>query len=267
MENKKYKIEVCVDSVESCVEAIKGGADRLELCSSLFLGGLTPCYGMMKIVRQVIPKDFPVFVMIRPRQGDFLYSEFELLIMKEDIKAAKELGYQGVVLGVLDRFGNIDIPVLRDLVQLATPMSVTFHRAFDMVSDCEKALKDIISVSGPSSQIQRILTSGQESTVLEGLFNIKKLMVLAKECGSSVIMVPGGGITERNLSRITQELDDYLSEFHISGRVPIDSQMQHRNTRVFMGGELRSSEYTLSIVDSKRISNFTNQILSSSTTK
>ncbi|GAM27554.1 hypothetical protein SAMD00019534_107300, partial [Acytostelium subglobosum LB1] len=124
-------IEICVDSLASCIEAVEGGAVRLELCSALFLGGLTPSYGLMKIVRDKLP-DTPVNVMIRPREGDFHYTRDEIELMKHDITQAKQLGYHGVVFGALTPIGTIDIATTKELIEHAKPLSITFHRAVGM---------------------------------------------------------------------------------------------------------------------------------------
>eukprot|EP01132_Coremiostelium_polycephalum_P007711 gene7711-9485_t len=236
--SSNIRLEICVDSLESCEEAIKGGAHRLELCSSLFLGGLTPSWGMMKIVRERFP-NFPIHVMIRPRGGDFLYSKAEIEIMKQDILAAKQLGFNGVVFGLLNADGSIDKHTTSDLIQLSLPMSITFHRAF--------GIKDLLEIGN----IERLLTSGTESSVLEGIDVIRDLIKLSE---GRIKILPGGGITERNISKIIKKTGLY--ELHLSGRIKHDSKMIHRNERVFMGGELRQSEYSLSIVDHKKIGNF-----------
>eukprot|EP01133_Synstelium_polycarpum_P013296 gene13296-15628_t len=227
----KVEIEVCVDSLASCFEAIKGGASRLELCSALFLGGLTPSYGMMKSVRDKMPHTFPVNVMIRPREGDFLYSRDELDMMKHDIQAAKDLGYHGVVFGALTADGRIDIAVTKELVEYSLPMSVTFHRA-----------------------IGTVLTSGLESSVMEGIDTIKDMISMASQNGGGLIVMPGGGVTERNINKIVTILG--IKEIHLSGRVKQESGMTFRNGRVFMGGEMRASEFTLSIVSQNKIQSF-----------
>ncbi|KAF2070989.1 hypothetical protein CYY_007684 [Polysphondylium violaceum] len=242
--------EVCVDSFESCVEAIKGGAGRLELCSSLFLGGLTPSYGMMKVIKDKLPHTVPIHVLIRPRAGDFLYNDIEMEIMERDILIAKELGYEGVVIGILLSDGSIDVTRTKQLASLASPMSVTFHRAFDMCNDYKKGFNDLLSIDC----IDRILTSGLESSVLEGIDVIKDLIEMSNN--TRIKILPGGGINERNLAKIIKKTK--TNEIHTSGRVTQDSAMTFRNNRAFMGGELRASEYTLSIVNHKKIETFRN---------
>ncbi|EFA74795.1 copper homeostasis protein like protein [Heterostelium album PN500] len=242
-------IEVCVDSLQSCLEAVKGGAIRLELCSALFLGGLTPSYGLMKIVKQKLP-DFQINVMIRPRDGDFLYSDEEIEIMKHEIDIAKSLNFNGVVFGVLNANGTINKETTKMLIEYSNPLSVTFHRAIDMCRDYKEAMNDLISVGG----IDRVLTSGLESSVMEGIDTIIEMIKMVNNAGSKMIIMPGGGVTERNINKIVKTLN--IKEIHLSGRIKLDSSMQFRNTRVFMGGELRQSEYQLAYVDQNKIKSF-----------
>eukprot|EP01111_Echinosteliopsis_oligospora_P016117 TRINITY_DN6580_c0_g1_i1.p1 TRINITY_DN6580_c0_g1~~TRINITY_DN6580_c0_g1_i1.p1 ORF type:complete len:180 (-),score=36.33 TRINITY_DN6580_c0_g1_i1:107-646(-) len=155
------KVEVCIDSVESAIEAEKGGASRVELCSSLFEGGLTPSVGMVKTVKKYVR--IPVYVMIRPRCGDFLYSSYEYDSMRLDVEIMKSSGADGIVFGFLNSDGDIDLERTQEFILLAHPLPVTFHRAFDMTRDPYKAMEDLIKLGIP-----RILTSGQERSVIEG---------------------------------------------------------------------------------------------------
>ncbi|KAN0023251.1 hypothetical protein ACTFIU_011418 [Dictyostelium citrinum] len=269
--NDEIKFEVCVDSLNSCIEAIKGGANRLELCSSLFSGGLTPSYGLMKTLKEYIEKQQPpisidIFVMIRPRSGDFLYNEDEITIMKHDIELIKQISnecssFSGIVIGLLNSDGTIDKHNTETLVKLASPLSVTFHRAFDMSRDYIESFNTIKSInnccksSDSGGKISRILTSGMESSVLEGIDTIKELIKLSN--GTDIIILPGGGITQKNINKIIKKTK--LQEYHISGRTVSDSKMQFRNTSVFMGGSLRESEYTYAIVDKNKIQDFINK--------
>jgi copper homeostasis protein len=237
----KIIVAICVDSIESAIAAEKGGADRIELCSSLFEGGITPSYGCIEMVRKSI--DININVIIRPRGGDFLYSSLEFEIMKKDILISKELGANGIVLGLLTCDGNVDIKRTKELVELAKPMTVTFHRAFDMTCDPFKALEDIISIG-----IDRVLTSGQERCALEGVDLLKKLVDRA---GNRIIIMPGAGITERNINNILSLTG--AREVHTSARKKLDSKMTYRKSHVFMGGELHQSEYEVSIVDINRV--------------
>ncbi|KAN0025011.1 hypothetical protein ACTFIV_009422 [Dictyostelium citrinum] len=269
--NDEIKFEVCVDSLNSCIEAIKGGASRLELCSSLFSGGLTPSYGLMKTLKEYIEKQQPpisidIFVMIRPRSGDFLYNEDEITIMKHDIELVKQISnecssFSGIVIGLLNSDGTIDKHNTETLVKLASPLSVTFHRAFDMSRNYIESFNTIKSInnccksSDSDGKITRILTSGMESSVLEGIDTIKELIKLSNR--TDIIILPGGGITQKNINKIIKKTK--LQEYHISGRTVSDSKMQFRNTSVFMGGSLRESEYTYAIVDKNKIQDFINK--------
>merc|ERR1712062_97483 len=186
-------MEICIDSVDSAVNASEGGAARVELCSNLVEGGCTPSLGLFQVIKQTVPQ-LPVFVMIRPRGGDFLYNENEFAVMKHDVALFKKYGANGFVLGILNEEGGVDVHRNRELIDLCSPASVTFHRAFDVVRDPENSLEQLISLG-----FDRILTSGQESSALEGLPN---LAALVTQAGDRITVVPGGGITEKNLNRI-----------------------------------------------------------------
>ncbi|PJF40216.1 MAG: copper homeostasis protein CutC [Phototrophicales bacterium] len=236
--------EVCVDSVESAIAAQAGGAHRVELCDNLVEGGTTPSAGTIAMARKHL--DIGIQVIIRPRGGDFCYSDVEFEIMKYDIERAKQLGADGVVIGLLNPDGTIDVERTRELVDLARPMSVTFHRAFDMTRDPHQALEDLISLG-----IDRVLTSGQEISVLEGL---DLIIELVKQADGRIIIMPGGGITERNVNKIVQASG--VTEFHATSTVSAESAMNYRNTRVFMGGELRPPEYSRLVTDAGRVKSF-----------
>src|SRR5689334_18602967 len=188
------KIEICVDSVEGAIAAERGGADRVELCDNLLEGGTTPSSGAIKLARRKIR--IGLQVIIRPRGGDFLYSDLEIEVMAEDVQLAKTLGADGVVIGCLTATGDIDKARTRHLIELARPLNVTFHRAFDMCRDPRQALEDLIELG-----VDRVLTSGQESSVLEGLDLICQLHQQAKD---RIIIMPGGGLTAQNIARIVQ---------------------------------------------------------------
>ncbi|OXB67372.1 hypothetical protein ASZ78_010930 [Callipepla squamata] len=222
-----FLMEVCVDSVESAVNAERGGAGRIELCAGLVEGGTTPSMGLLQVVKQCVR--VPVFVMIRPRGGDFLYSDREVEVMKADIRLAKLHGADGLVFGALTEDGRIDTELCTALLgenipaTVCRPLPVTFHRAFDMVHDPQVALETLISLG-----FERVLTSGCDSSALEGLSLIKKL---AEQAKGRIVVVPGffppgGGITERNLQRILE--GSAASEFHCSARSARDSGMKFR---------------------------------------
>jgi copper homeostasis protein len=225
--------EVCVESLESAIAAERGGADRVELCSDLLEGGLTPSYGLLKAARQALA--IRIMTMIRPRGGDFCYSEAELHVMREDLAMAKDLGADGIVFGMLNPEGTIDREATRALLQLARPLPVTFHRAFDMTRDPFEALDTLIDLG-----VDRVLTSGQEPTVLEGL---DLIAALVRRANGRIIVMPGGGITERTIGRIVPAAP--VREIHFGGGDSVESRMRYRNPRVFMGGTLRPPEYTI----------------------
>lgn len=234
-------VEVCVDSVESAMAAQAGGADRVELCDNLVEGGTTPSVGAMELARQNLT--IAVNVMIRPRGGDFCYSDVEFQVMRIDVQAAKQSGVDGIVIGILKPDGEIDKERTRELLELARPMSVTFHRAFDMTRDPYEALQDLIELG-----VNRVLTSGQENSVLEGLDLIADLV---QEARGRIIVMPGGGITERNIKKIIAT--SQAREAHVLGSAVVESPMRFRNTRPFMGGELRPPEFSRSVTDPDRV--------------
>ncbi|XP_049553074.1 copper homeostasis protein cutC homolog isoform X2 [Orcinus orca] len=211
-----FLMEVCVDSVESAVNAERGGADRIELCSGLVEGGTTPSMGVLQVVKQYV--QIPVFVMIRPRGGDFLYSDREVEVMKADIRLAKLYGADGLVFGALTEDGHIDKELCMSLIAICRPLPVTFHRAFDMVHDPMAALETLLTLG-----FERVLTSGCDISALEGLPLIKRLIDQAK---GRIVVMPGGGITDRNLQRILE--GSGATEFHCSARLARDSGMKFR---------------------------------------
>uniref|UniRef100_A0A8C4EMM1 Copper homeostasis protein cutC homolog n=1 Tax=Dicentrarchus labrax TaxID=13489 RepID=A0A8C4EMM1_DICLA len=236
-----FLMEVCVDSVESAVNAERGGAGRLELCSSLLEGGLTPSLGLLQVVKQYVK--IPIYAMIRPRGGDFLYSDQEVEVMRKDIELMKSHGADGLVLGALTEDGRVDAELCMELLAAARPLPVTFHRAFDMVHDPAVALETLVSLG-----FQRVLTSGCDSTALEGLPLIKRLIDQAK---GRISIMPGGGITERNLQRILE--GSGAQEFHCSARSGKDSAMKFRNTCVMMGAAFSAPEYGLKVADVSKV--------------
>jgi copper homeostasis protein len=223
--------EVCVDSAEAAVAAQEGGADRVELCSDLLEGGLTPSYGMMVIARERLR--IGIMAMVRPRGGDFCYTDTEFAVMREDLQAAKRRGANGVVFGLLNPDGTIDRERTAELIALARPLPVTFHRAFDVSRDPFEALETLIDLG-----VDRVLTSGQEPSVLEGL---DLIVALVKRAAGRIIVMPGGGITERTVGRIAPVCG--ATELHFASLEPSEGRMAYRNPRVFMGGTLRPPEY------------------------
>lgn len=235
------RVEICVDSPEGALAAERGGADRVELCDNLLEGGTTPSAGAIKVARRRIK--IGLHVIVRPRGGDFLYSDSEIEVMREDILLAKELGADGVVIGCLTPEGEIDRSVTGELMGLARPLNVTFHRAFDMCRDAHTGLEELIALG-----VGRILTSGQEATCLEG---IELIAALQRQAAGRIIVMPGGGITPRNVQRVVAATG--VSEVHLSARRSVESAMQHRNTRCFMGGTLRPPEFSWKTTDESAV--------------
>lgn len=197
MNREEFKFEICANSVESCLAAQEGGADRVELCAGIPEGGTTPSYGEIKLARKLLTKT-KLHVIIRPRGGDFLYTPLELERMEEDIRICRELGVDGVVFGCLTEEGEIDREANRRLVELARPMSVTFHRAFDRTADPMKALEDIISL-----RCNRILTSGQQPKAIDGISLLAQLEKKLKEYPLPPIqLLAGSGVNEENIRQI-----------------------------------------------------------------
>ncbi len=238
---KKGKIEVCTNSVASCVEAQKGGAMRVELCAGIPEGGTTPSQGTIAITRELI--EIPIHVIIRPRAGDFLYSPEEIRVMERDIAVAKDCGANGVVIGCLTPKGEIDCKLTEQLVKCANGLSVTFHRAFDMCVDPMKALEELINLG-----CNRILTSGQMPTAEAGIPLLRKLV---EKSAGRIIILPGCGINENNIWKIAKETG--AEEFHLSAREAIPSGMTYRNPKVSMGGTVQVDEYAEPRTSAKRV--------------
>ena len=216
-------IEVCVDSVASSVAAERGGAQRIELCSDLLEGGITPSLGLLQAVRAEI--SLALHVMIRPRGGDFCYSDEEFEIMRRDIEIAKHAGADGVVLGILHRSGRVDVKRTRQLSELAAPMSVTFHRAFDMSADLQNSVEDVCHTGA-----QRLLTSGGEQDCLQGR---DAIFSLVKSARGRIQIMAGGGITATNVAHIVQRTG--VKQIHVGLGTAVQSPMLVRNARVSLG--------------------------------
>ena len=192
MERKEFELEICAGNITSVLAADLGGADRVELCDNLMEGGTTPSYGTIAMAKEKCNLD--VFVIIRPRGGDFVYSEVELEVMLRDVRSAAELGADGIVIGCLESNGTVDYEKCSRLMEVAGGLPVTFHRAFDVTRDPFKALETIGSLG-----ISRILTSGQKNRAEDGLELIKKLQANA---GSNLKIMAGSGVNESNLKKI-----------------------------------------------------------------
>jgi copper homeostasis protein len=237
-----YKIEICANSVASCIEAQKGGAYRVELCAAIPEGGTTPSYGDMAIARELL--SIKLNVIIRPRSGDFLYSDLEQKTMLKDIEAARTIGVDGIVIGCLTPQGDVDMARNRELIEAAGDMSVTFHRAFDMCRDPFESLEKIIELG-----CSRILTSGQQPKAEQGIPLLKKLV---EQAGNRIIIMPGSGITDQNIAKIASETG--VRELHLSARSAVESKMQFRNPTVSMGGtNITINEYEQMITDAEKL--------------
>ncbi|HUX95618.1 MAG TPA: copper homeostasis protein CutC [Bacteroidales bacterium] len=237
----KFKLEICIDSIESALNAQIAGADRVELCDNLLEGGTTPSYGTIISARNNM--DIGLHVIIRPRGGDFLYSDDEYDIMRRDIDICGESGVDGVVIGILTHDGLIDVERTAKLVEYATPMSVTFHRAYDMCADPLKGLEDIIDTGA-----DRLLTSGQKNKTVDGVELIRKLINIAS---GRIIIMPGGGIDDLNIASVAKLSG--ASEFHLTGRKTIQSGMNFRKQEVIMSGYEGYDEFSRKIADPDKI--------------
>jgi len=233
-------LEACVNSAVSALEAQKGGANRVELCENMFEGGCTPSTGAIKFARQHL--HIGLFVMIRPRGADFCYNHEEFEIMKADVRIAKELGADGVVFGILNPNGTIDKDRMSQLVELALPMGITCHRAFDMTRDPYEAMNDLVSIG-----VNRILTSGQSDSALTGAPLIRELI---RKSQDKIILMPGHGIKEHNLEEAIRETG--AIEFHLYLTKNMSTIMQFIREDVKMG-KPELSEYDHTVVDAGRI--------------
>ncbi|ENM5834681.1 copper homeostasis protein CutC [Vibrio metoecus] len=220
-----YQVEVCIDNIESLHNAIEGGATRIELCSALALGGLTPSAGLMHSAGRV--SSIPVYAMIRPREGDFFYHDDDLIIMAQDIHTAHQAHLQGVVLGLLNANGTIDVQRSKPLVDLAHSLGlgVTFHRAFDLCADPKQALEDIIALG-----CERILTSGLARTASLG---IDRLTQLVQQSAGRISIMAGAGVNAQNVAEIA--VASGVKELHLSAKTTRPSLMQFIRSESKMG--------------------------------
>ena len=242
--NPSVLFEICIGSVHGAIAAQEGGAHRVELCDNLIEGGTTPSAGAVQVARKHI--DIGLNVMVRPRGGDFCYSDVEFETMAHDVEAAAESGADGIVIGLLNPDGSVDAERTGALIERIRPLPVTFHRAFDMTADPCRALEDLISLG-----VDRVLTSGQEISALEGIDLIAELIDRAAR---RIVVMPGGGITERNVARVAAGTG--AREIHVAAGSSVSSRMTFRNPNAFMGGELRPPEFSHSLTDSNRVRAF-----------
>ncbi len=231
---QKKLLEICVFNVATAVEAERAGADRLELCENYANGGTTPSYGYLKTVREKIA--IPVFPMIRPRGGDYFHTNDEIEIIRKDILLCKELGFEGVVFGLLNQGGTIDRDNTARLVEAAYPLEVTFHRAFDRCKEPLEALETIIACG-----CSRILTSGQMPKVMDGL---SLLIQLVQQADERIIIMPGSGLNSSNVAKILT--DTGVKEVHTSARTRVASTVTYRNENL-------PEDFDIDFVDAEEI--------------
>jgi len=234
------QLEICVYDIESATIAQKNGAHRVELCAAPASGGTTPGPGTIVTARNLL--SIQLFVMIRPRGGDFLYTEQEFKTMLKDIEFVKNAGADGVVTGILKADGSIDIHRTSMLVDLAFPMQVTFHRAFDMTDNSARALEDVIATGA-----QRILTSGKQETAVQGE---KTIAALVKQAGNRISIMAGSGITSENVVELIHLTG--VKEIHLSAKKTYPSAMHYANPNLSMG-IAKNQEYQIIRADGEEI--------------
>ena len=218
-----FILECCVDSVESAINAAKGGASRLELCSNLIIGGTSPDIALFHQVRK--ETNVKVHALIRPRFGDFCYSTYEMEIMKEQISSLKEAGVEGFVIGVLDEEGNLNKEAMKQLIDVAGDCHIVLHRAFDMCCDPFKTMEEAIELG-----VKTILTSGQQQSAWEGR---ELLAELIKKAEGRIDIMAGSGINAGAIEKLLPVIKS--STYHMSGKVTLDSPMKYRKKEVSMG--------------------------------
>ncbi|PKK36846.1 copper homeostasis protein CutC [Siphonobacter sp. SORGH_AS_0500] len=247
-ENSKLrKVEVCSFSLESCLAAERAGADRIELCASPFEGGTTPSMGLtLKVLQSVSLK---VNAILRPRGGDFCYDDLEYEVIKSDIEAFKKAGVHGLVLGILLPDGQVDVTRTKELVELAAPLPVTFHRAFDFVKDPVQALEDVIATG-----CKLILTSGCQDKAPDGAELIRQLVTQA---AGRIEIMAGSGVNAANAQAL---LDTGVDALHLSGKVSRDSRMMYRKEGIALGGVPSVPEYDVSYTDWERVQAVVKQV-------
>lgn len=231
------KIELVAYNLQSLQAAVKAGVDRIELCSSPDEGGVTPSFGFIEQARKLCPMD--LYVMIRPRGGDFLYNIYEYNAMKRDIAQSQRLSIDGVVLGILKADGSLDKTPCKELIDMARPLKVTCHRAFDMTADPFQALEDCIEIG-----FDRILTSGQKSNAIEGQILIADLI---KRAAGRINIMPGAGINANNVVELLKQTQ--AKEIHLSAKTHVASQMQFINEYIKGMGASANEAYQILSAD------------------
>jgi len=238
----QVSLEVCANSVTSALAAQDGGAVRVELCENLYEGGTTPSYGEIALARKLL--HIKLYVLIRPRGGDFLYSDLEFEVMLADVKYCVEAGCDGIVVGVLDADGAVDKARCAELIGLAkrAGLGVTFHRAFDVCADMYQAMEDVIELG-----CERILTSGGKSMAMEGANTIAHLV---EKAAGRIKIMPGSGVSEKNVHDLVNFTK--VDEVHSSARIRVPSKMNYKNDHILMGSDY-SDEYTIDVTGIERV--------------
>lgn len=235
-----YTLECCVDSVESAIAAKKGGADRLELCSALVIGGLSPSQALYRKIRE--QADIPIRVLLRPRFGDFCYTDYEHEILKEEVRSFRKLGADGIVIGTMKPDGTLNLEQMKELMEEAQGMTVTLHRAFDMCQDPFQTLEEAKRIG-----IHTILTSGQKNVCTEGMDLLKELVEKAQ--GETEILI-AGGVDASVLPMLAEKTK--AKAYHMSGKISMESEMRYRKQDVSMG-VASVSEYEIWRTSEKRV--------------
>ena len=236
----KFLLECATDSVESALAAAKGGADRLELCANLIIGGTTPTLALYDEVRS--HSDIPLFILIRPRFGDFLYTDYEANVICREIEMFQKAGAEGVVIGSLNKDGSLNAEHMKRFIDSAKDMSVTLHRAFDMCADPFETLKQAKKLG-----VNTILTSGQAPSSLEGIDLYEKLI---EKANGEISILAGGGIKASTIEKLVKQTS--LTAFHMSGKIVVESSMEFRNPAVSMGLP-GISEYNIWLTDENNV--------------
>ena len=235
-----FLLECATDSVESALAAAKGGADRLELCANLIIGGTTPTLALYDEVRS--HSDIPLFILIRPRFGDFLYTDYEANVICREIKMFQKAGAEGVVIGSLNKDGSLNVEHMKRFIDSAKDMSITLHRAFDMCADPFATLKQARELG-----VNTILTSGQAPSSLEGIDLYEKLI---EKANGEISILAGGGIKASTIEKLLKQTS--LTAFHMSGKIVVESGMEFRNPAVSMGLP-GISEYNIWLTDESNV--------------
>lgn len=236
----QFLLECATDSVESALAAAKGGADRLELCANLIIGGTTPTLALYDEVRS--HSDIPLFILIRPRFGDFLYTDYEANVICREIEMFQKAGAEGVVIGSLNKDGSLNAEHMKRFIDSAKDMSVTLHRAFDMCADPFETLKQAKELG-----VNTILTSGQAPSSLEGIDLYEKLI---EKANGEISILAGGGIKASTIEKLLKQTS--LTAFHMSGKIVVESGMEFRNPAVSMGLP-GISEYNIWLTDENNV--------------